>query len=266
MSDVRQVVQGGSLLVQALGFSAGASPQVRLVNPLTGAVAIAASGTGILEGSPGNYAVEMAIPAALAVDDYAAEWQFGAEWFRDEDVIRVSGRVVVPGDLLKDRLKEMVAWDDEPTLTEDQLDDLLARARRADSCGNPALPAARRDTFYQLEQAVIPAGANGHLYVCEYAGITASGEPAWPTGSSSTVTDGEVVWRERGLDAWTPTFDLNAAAAAAWRLKAGKAAGRITFSTDGQRFERAQVHAHCMQMAASYARRTGSTIVTRRPQ
>lgn len=64
-------------------------------------------------------------------------------------------------------------------------------------------------------------------------------------------------------DEWTPTWDLDAAAAEGWRRKAGIAAARFNFAEDGQRFDRAQVYAHCLQQAEQYARRSlGSIPVT----
>lgn len=55
--------------------------------------------------------------------------------------------------------------------------------------------------------------------------------------------------------AWTPTWDLNYAAAEGWRRKAGIAAGRFNFTEDGQAFQRAQVYAHCVSQAEEYARK-----------
>lgn len=63
-----------------------------------------------------------------------------------------------------------------------------------------------------------------------------------------------------GDTAWTPTWDLDAAAAEGWRRKAGLAAARFTFAEDGQRFERAQIYAHCMKQAAEYATRSMGSI------
>lgn len=58
-----------------------------------------------------------------------------------------------------------------------------------------------------------------------------------------------------GTAVWTPSWDLNFAAAEGWRRKAGIAASRFSFSEDGQRFERAQVYAHCVAQAEAYARK-----------
>lgn len=58
---------------------------------------------------------------------------------------------------------------------------------------------------------------------------------------------------------WTGTYDLNAAASEGWRWKAAKVAGNFGFSSDGQTFNREQVHRACLAMAASYGkRRVGS--------
>lgn len=38
----------------------------------------------------------------------------------------------------------------------------------------------------------------GHLYICTVAGISDSTEPAWPTDSDASVTDGTVTWKEDG--------------------------------------------------------------------
>lgn len=59
---------------------------------------------------------------------------------------------------------------------------------------------------------------------------------------------------------WTPTWDVDAAAAEGWRRKAGIAASRFNFAEDGQRFDRAQIYAHCIQQADFYARRSMGSI------
>lgn len=54
---------------------------------------------------------------------------------------------------------------------------------------------------------------------------------------------------------WTPTWDLNAAAAEGWARKAGIAASRFNFAEDGQRFDRAQIYQHCEAQRKLYADR-----------
>lgn len=68
-----------------------------------------------------------------------------------------------------------------------------------------------------------------------------------PDADGHTYLDGTAVW--------TPTWDLNFAAAEGWRRKAGIAAARFSFAEDGQRFDRAQVYAHCVTQAEQYARK-----------
>lgn len=94
------------------------------------------------------------------------------------------------------RLGAMTAWETEPTLSSDELDALVAMARRADAAG------------------LAPSDVD-----------------------------------------WTPTYDLNSAAAEGWRWKAAKATTKFDVSTDGQSLSRSQVKQHCDEMAMSYQRR-----------
>lgn len=60
-------------------------------------------------------------------------------------------------------------------------------------------------------------------------------------------------------DGYTPTYSvigLYRAAAEGWTVKAGKAAGRFDFTTDGQQFRRSQIVDHCEGQAAKYRRKT----------
>ncbi len=59
---------------------------------------------------------------------------------------------------------------------------------------------------------------------------------------------------------WTPTWDLDAAAAEGWRRKAGIAASRFNFAEDDQRFDRSQIYAQCLSQAEQYARRSMGSI------
>lgn len=65
-----------------------------------------------------------------------------------------------------------------------------------------------------------------------------------------------------GETGWAPTWDLDAAAAEGWRRKAGLAVARFNFAEDGQRFDRAQIYAHCLSMAEQYARKSMGSIST----
>jgi len=53
--------------------------------------------------------------------------------------------------------------------------------------------------------------------------------------------------------AWIPTWDLNAGAAVGWSYKASRSAGNFNFSEDSQRFDRAQIYAHCAAQMKHYA-------------
>jgi hypothetical protein len=102
----------------------------------------------------------------------------------------------------KSKLALMLLSDEDPVLSDEQLDDLTERARRPDAEG-------------------------------------------------LTFADG---------DAWTPSWDLDAAAAEGWNRKAGMAANRFNFGEDGQTFQRAQVYANCVKQAEIYARRSMGSI------
>lgn len=54
-------------------------------------------------------------------------------------------------------------------------------------------------------------------------------------------------------EGWVGTWDLNAAAAEGWRMKAGKVAGDFNFSADGASYSKADVLAHCLEMETKYA-------------
>jgi hypothetical protein len=94
----------------------------------------------------------------------------------------------------KDTLKKMTAWDVDPALSEDELDDLLEKASMMDADEN------------------------------------------MPSSLS-----------------WTPTYDLNSAAAAGWMIKAGRA----STLADSKVFE------NCCEMAKMYGRRQAATVLVR---
>jgi hypothetical protein len=57
-----------------------------------------------------------------------------------------------------------------------------------------------RSTAVTSGQTTIPATPNGRLYRCTTAGTTGGTEPAWPTTSGGTVSDGTAVWTEMSPD------------------------------------------------------------------
>lgn len=100
-----------------------------------------------------------------------------------------------------DKLKQLTAWDIEPTLTEDELDELLAVAALKDAEG---------------------------------------------------LTPDEAEW--------TPTYDLNTAAAKAWLIKAGRSAATVETPEAGM--VTSKVFDNCRSMARIYAsKRTASVSI-----
>lgn len=155
---------------------------------------------------------------------------------------------------IRDRLKAMIAADQDPLLTDPEIDDLLVRARRPDPSGNPAYATWQPGRVYLVGAIVVPNTWNGHYYTCTTAGISHTAtEPIFPTGTGATVTDASVVWTESGSDPWAPTYDLNAAAAAGWRQKAGKVSPNYSFGVDGDQSMQSDVFRHCMAMADHYS-------------
>lgn len=93
----------------------------------------------------------------------------------------------------KESLKKLTAWDTEPELSEDELDELLAGHSRADADG------------------VSPEDVD-----------------------------------------WEPTYDLNAAAAAGWLIKAGRSSG--TTETDPETIAvTSRVFENCLKLAGIYS-------------
>lgn len=60
---------------------------------------------------------------------------------------------------------------------------------------------------------------------------------------------------------WAGAWNLNAAAAEGWRIKAGKVAGDFNFSADGASYNKADVLAQCLEMEQRYAALTGGSLV-----
>lgn len=54
------------------------------------------------------------------------------------------------------------------------------------------------------------------------------------------------------------TYDLNAAAADVWRIKAGHYVTAVNFSTDNHRIDRGKIIENCMTMAAMYEKQAGA--------
>lgn len=63
---------------------------------------------------------------------------------------------------------------------------------------------------------------------------------------------------------WTPTYDLNAAAADIWDEKAGIEATKFDFNADGGSYTRSQVYQQMMSRARYYRSRRAPTTATMR--
>jgi hypothetical protein len=155
------------------------------------------------------------------------------------------------------RIQNMVAWDQEPVLTSDQVADLVVLGRRLDVNGRWIEDDTgwAASTAYSVGDRVAASPRNGHVYVVTVGGTSGSAAPAFPTSSGATVTDGTVTWQEAG-GSWEPTYDLNSAAAEGWRWKAAIVAGQFDYSINAgpsqQSFQRSSKHAHCIAMAQAY--------------
>jgi len=166
----------------------------------------------------------------------------------------------------RDRLRRMVAADTDPRLDAEAINDLMTVAARPDRAGNDprcrvSVTARAASTRYAAGDVVRQASDVERWWICQVPGTTGSTAPGWPvlTGvprGTAQVVDGTVVWIDAG-SRWSPTWDLAAAAADGWEQKAAQVAHRFTFTADGQRFDRSQIHAMCLDMADRFRRRGG---------
>lgn len=63
---------------------------------------------------------------------------------------------------------------------------------------------------------------------------------------------------EPGHTSWVETYDVNAATAEVFRIKAGRVAGDFNFSADDASFSKGDVLAHLLEMETKYAQMAGS--------
>lgn len=163
-------------------------------------------------------------------------------------------------------LKAMLDWESEPALNQSLVDTLLTYSAQADDYGNRAGNVGGDP--WQLGSVtvgtVIVDGA-GRYWRSIAPGTTQSTEPNWPNLSGSapgyaTVSDGTVTWIDQG-SSWGGRWVLDVGAAMGWRIKAGMAASRYAFMTDGQQFSRNQMHMMCLAMAQAYERRLASSVL-----
>lgn len=163
-------------------------------------------------------------------------------------------------------LERAVDASSDPALSPLDLMDALSVAARRDAAGNPPSNVPSAPEWAPSARVVVGAvvQAAGRFWRAARTGTTGDAAPAWPRVDAggpthATVSDGGLVWEDAGVE-WAPTWNLAAAEARAWERRAAKAAGRFSFATDGQRFERGQVLDHCRRMAADARRRMAASV------
>ena len=158
------------------------------------------------------------------------------------------------------RLVDMVAATVFPTLTDDQVNRLLRNARKQDKYGwRPSWDTEwQPNHVYAVNDVIVPTTRNAHTYIVSDPGTSGATEPVWPTDPQSTVTLDGVEYTEITdmLAIWWGRWDLNAAAAEGWRIKAGLVSNRHDFGSNQGNYNPSQIFEHCNQMAAMYAAKT----------
>ena len=143
-----------------------------------------------------------------------------------------------------ERLEDMLAYNTDPVLTETAVIQLLDEFKRASVWV--------ANTAYVIGDVVIPITRNGHRFVCTVSGTShATTEPIWPDYDGGIVSEGSTLqWEEAGreYDLW----DLQAAAAKGWALKAALAAQMASITIGDNVKAQQQVYDHCREMARYY--------------
>jgi hypothetical protein len=183
------------------------------------------------------------------------------------------------------RLKGMVAFTEEPTLTEANLVDLMRLARTVDRYGTSpdAFEIWTGATVFATGDQVVPTtrGVTGpqswssQLYVppavpyiaavvweAQDAGTSAAAEPAWPDPvviDTTTIIDNpgvsQITWKAVGTTPWWGAWDLSLAACEGWRRKAALASSGYQFNDQGKALMRNQIFEQCLKMAKEYSKR-----------
>lgn len=160
-------------------------------------------------------------------------------------------------------LRLLAAANEEPVLSDADLDLCLARIGTTDASGNDP------DRYVGWAGgAAVVAGAevaprNGHLYRATVAGTTGTSAPAWPAALAATVMDGTVLWANVGTTSWTPTYLLRLlpkAIGTALRLKATRLMTGETFSGDGVSFNPEVRRQALLGLAQEWERKVTGTV------
>lgn len=166
----------------------------------------------------------------------------------------------------REQLERMTASAVEPVLSSDEITDLLYSARRADYdyFDSDLYTDWAATTVYALNAERVPTTRNGHYYKVTTAGTSGATEPTWPTTSGGTVVDGTATWTESGSASWTPTWDLNSAAADGWEWKANKSSNMNTFLQDGRSQANDYLYLNCRRQAETYRNKITQSIPVRK--
>jgi hypothetical protein len=171
----------------------------------------------------------------------------------------------------------MTASTVEPTLTTQEVNDLLLWCSRADTNGNSPLVIVNAFdgamtsgspilTSQALKFANVDVGLNIQVdgagpvdipletTVLSYQSAT---QVTLAASAGTTVVGAQIILaRQNPL--WNPSFALYWGAAEGWRWKAGKVTNRYKFMADGGSFSREQLFDQCMVMAKEYELRAAN--------
>ena len=96
---------------------------------------------------------------------------------------------------------------------------------------------------------------------------------AWDTAPELTDTEIDKLLENASLTdpdenhpadpGWSPTYDLNSAAAAGWLIKAGRASSLVELGSPGSDNYTSAVFENCMAMARLYSSKPATTVITR---
>jgi len=114
---------------------------------------------------------------------------------------------------------DMSTFYDITAMNDEQISDLLTIAAsytlEPDSMVDNEVSRWDVGAHYLINARVLPMISNGHIYKCSSftggsVGTPGSSEPTWPKVRESTVTDGNIIWKEDGSDAdVTDIIDLS---------------------------------------------------------
>jgi len=176
----------------------------------------------------------------------------------------------------RQRLESALANTAEPILAADVVDDLLMTYRLMDRYGTPPdqYHSWRPGTAYTLGTKVVVAtrgehdiqlGGNAYaVFEAQDDGTSGADEPDWAAPGQNTV-DNDITWLTTyDITYWTGDWNINAAAAAGWLLKAGLLSGTYGLTIAGNQLQRNQAYDHAIKMHQMYIRKAGLSSVRQR--